>query len=324
LDSPLTILLYLVSKRIYNGSDNEMQIVYLLRTEDRAKAVPTLLAQFNLLGFKGKRIALKANYNSADPFPGSTHLETLAAIVKELKSAGAADIALAERSGMGLTSEVLAKMGVLKLSEQLGFTVVALDGTEEELWTRFSPSPGLHWENGFWVARICKKADKVVQTCCLKTHRFGGHFTLSLKNSIGLIARYGPKDGYNYMGALHSSPHQRLMIAEANLAYNPDIIVMDGIEAFVKGGPEDGDRVNPQVMLASQDRVAIDAVGVAILRHFGTTHEVSEGKIFEQQQIARAAELGLGVRSANDIKLVPLDAESKGFSDEIDAILAKG
>jgi len=301
-----------------------METVYVLKTGDRSKAVPTLLAQFNLSDFKGRKIALKANYNSADPFPGSTHLETLGAIVRELKNAGAVEIALAERSGMGLTGKVLSEMGVLKLSEQLGFTVVILDGTDEKLWTRFSPSPSLHWENGFWVAKTCTEADKVVQTCCLKTHRFGGHFTLSLKNSIGLIASYGPKDGYNYMGALHSSQHQRLMIAEVNLAYNPDIIVMDGIEAFVKGGPEDGDRVNPQVMLASQDRVAIDAVGVAILRHFGTTQEVSGGKIFEQQQIARAAELGIGVRSANDIKLVPLNAESKRFSDEIGEILAKG
>lgn len=307
-----------------NSSDNEMETVYVLKTEDRAKAVPTLIARFNLSDFKGRKIALKANYNSADPFPASTHLETLAAIVRELKGAGVAEITLAERSGMDSTSKVLSKIGVLKLSEQLGFTVVALDGTDEELWTRFSSSSSLHWENGFWVARVCREADKVVQTCCLKTHRLGGHFTLSLKNSIGLIARYGPKDGYNYMGALHSSPHQRLMIAEVNLAYSPDIIVMDGIEAFVKGGPEDGDRVNPQVMLASRDRVAIDAVGVAILRHFGTTQEVSEGKIFEQQQIARAAELCIGVRSANDIKLVPLNAESKMFSDEIGEILAEG
>jgi len=88
---------------------------------------------------------------------------------------------------------------------------------------------------------------------------------------------------------------------------------MDGVEAFVKGGPEGGDKVNPQVILASRDRVPIDAVGVAILRHLGATQEVREGKIFEQGQIARAAELGIGVRSANDIKLFPLNAESKRF-----------
>ncbi|MFC1991779.1 hypothetical protein ACFLVC_03550 [Chloroflexota bacterium] len=40
--------------------------------------------------------------------------------------------------------------------------------------------------------------------------------------------------------------------------------------------------------------MAIYTVGVAILRSLGITSEVSKGPIFEQDQIARAAELGLG------------------------------
>jgi len=300
-----------------------MEKVFVLKTEDRAKAVSRLLAQFDLSDFRGKRIALKANYNSADPFPASTHLDTLSAIVHELKNAGAVDITLAERSGMGATREVLSKLGILKLSEQQGFKVVVLDELGESEWRHFS-APNLHWKKGFWVAKIFQEADKVVQTCCLKTHRFGGHFTLSLKNSVGLVARYGPKEGYNYMGELHSSKHQRLMIAETNLAYKTDLIIMDGIEAFVKGGPEDGDRVSPNIMLATRDRVAIDAVGVAILRHFGATQEVSQGRIFAQEQIARAAELRIGVNSADQIELVPLDTESRKLVEEIDKILAAG
>lgn len=301
-----------------------MEKIFITKTNDRAKGIHKLLQQFDMKEFHAKKIALKANYNSADPFPASTHPDTLTAIVKELKNVGAFDITLAERSGMGLTRQVLSETGVSKLSEQLGFKVVDLDELDESRWMRFSPDPNLHWKQGFWVARVFKEADKVVQTCCLKTHRFGGHFTLSLKNSVGLIGRYGPKDGNNYMADLHSSRHQRLMIAEVNLAYETDIVIMDGIEAFVRGGPEDGDRVSPEVMLAGRDRVAIDAVGIAILRHFGTTPEVSEGKIFGQQQIARAAELGIGVHSASELELVPLDAESQKFADKIDKILAQG
>ena len=47
-------------------------------------------------------------------------------------------------------------------------------------------------------------------------------------------------------------------------------------------------------MIASTDRIALDAVGVATLRIYGTTGEVENGSIFEQEQIARAVELGLG------------------------------
>ena len=117
----------------------------------------------------------------------------------------------------------------------------------------------------------CLAADAVVQACCLKTHRYGGHFTLSLKNSVGLVGKQIPGEGYNYMNELHGSAHERHMIAEINTAYAPALIVMDGVEAFVEGGPATGKKVNANVVLASSDRVAIDAVGVALLRHFGTT-----------------------------------------------------
>jgi len=69
--------------------------------------------------------------------------------------------------------------------------------------------------------------------------------------------------------------------------------------------------------------VAIDAVGVAVLRLLGTTPEVSRGSIFEQDQIARAAELGLGVTSAKQIQLVTGDAESQTFAGEVRDILAR-
>jgi uncharacterized protein (DUF362 family) len=89
---------------------------------------------------------------------------------------------------------------------------------------------------------------------------------------------------------------------------------MDATKAFVRGGPESGDLVSPSVVLAGKDRVAVDAVGVAILRLFGTTPEVSEGRIFQQEQISRAVELGIGVHSVKEIQLIPLDVESEKFA----------
>jgi uncharacterized protein (DUF362 family) len=72
------------------------------------------------------------------------------------------------------------------------------------------------------------------------------------------------------------------------------------------------------------DRVAIDAVGVAILRHFGTTSQVSAGSIFEQEQIARAVELGLGVQKPEDIELITDDPESKAYAEAITEVLLSG
>jgi uncharacterized protein (DUF362 family) len=144
---------------------------------------------------------------------------------------------------------------------------------------------------------------------------------MSLKNSVGLVARRDPEGVYDYMAELHTSPFQRLMIAEINRFYNTDLVIMDATEAFVRGGPDRGDLVKPSLMLASQDRVAIDAVGVALLRSYGSTPEVMNGRIFELEQISRAVQLGVGVSSASAIELVPLDSESESITGSIRDIL---
>jgi uncharacterized protein (DUF362 family) len=138
---------------------------------------------------------------------------------------------------------------------------------------------------------------------------------------VGLAAKHVPGDAYNFMNELHGSADQRRMIAEINTAYSPDFVLMDGVEALVTGGPDVGHQVHPGVILASTNRVAIDAVGVAILRHFGTTPEVSQGVIFDQEQIARAVELGLGVSDPAQIELVTGDELSAAFAEIIRPIL---
>ena len=294
--------------------------VFLLKTSDRTIAVPALLKKLGLNDYSGKQVAIKANYNSADPFPASTHLETLRSIVESLKRAGASGITLAERSGIGDTERVLEEMGVLALSKELGFKAVVLDDVAKEGWVKFERGE-THWLRGFYLAKAFLETDKVVQTCCLKTHRFGGHFTLSLKNSVGLAAKKVPGGMYDYMWELHSSPFQRQMIAEINSHYKVDAVVMDGIKAFVSGGPENGKVVEPGLLIASCDRVAIDAVGVAILKLYGAKGKVGDAPVFEQDQLKRAVELGFGIQSPEEIQLSPLNDEAKKDADQIESVL---
>jgi uncharacterized protein (DUF362 family) len=293
--------------------------VALLRSDDRSSAVPALLG---MLGFdpgwlRQKQVVVKANFNSADPPPGSTHLDTLRALIQQLHAWGATGITLVERSGMGNTRSVLTSRGVFALANRLDFRVVVLDDLPAREWVRMS---GAHWARGFLFPRVVQNADVVVQTCCLKTHRFGGHFTLSLKNSVGLAAKYDPQSGYNYMSELHNSPHQREMIAEVNAAYRPAFVLLDGVTAFVNGGPDRGQTAHGGLLLAGRDRVALDAVGVAMLRHLGTTPEVSRGPIFGLAQIARAAALGLGAPNARTVAVVP--AADSG-SQQLAQVLAR-
>jgi uncharacterized protein (DUF362 family) len=126
---------------------------------------------------------------------------------------------------------------------------------------------------------------------------------------------------YDYMWELHGSPYQRLMIAEINNNYNLDFVLLDGIKAFITGGPDKGLLVEPNLLLASRDRVAIDAAGVAILKMYGAKGKVGEADVFEQDQLKRAAELGFGVKSADDIQLTPLNDESRVDAERIEHVL---
>lgn len=126
------------------------------------------------------------------------------------------------------------------------------------------------------------------------------------------------------MRELHRSPDMRRMIAEINLGYRPQLIVLDGIEAFVDGGPSTGTLKSANVFLGGTDRVAIDAAGVAILKELGSNDAIMGRKIFEQEQIQRAVELGLGVSGLDSIELLTPDAASREYARRIKSILDQG
>mgnify|MGYP001049645627 FL=1 len=145
---------------------------------------------------------------------------------------------------------------------------------------------------------------------------------MSLKLHVGVVPT--SRHGYDYMRELHSSPHQRKMIAEINEPFRPALIILDGIDAFVDGGPMTGKHVKGEVFLASTDRVAVDATGVAILKSLKSNESIMKPKIFEQEQIARAVELGLGISSPSEIEVISADKKSQGYRDRVMEILRNG
>ena len=309
----LTILLLLmISSSAFSAK------VYIIKTKDRADGIRQLVEAAGLPSLEAKKIIIKPNYNSKDPFPASTHMDTLKTVIKILKAATPESITIVERSGMGTTQDILENKGVMVLAASEEVEVVILDYLGNGEWTR-QGTKETHWRNGFMVPKVVLEADYIVNLPCLKTHRFGGDFSMALKNHVGTVAKwYG---NYNYMAELHSSPNQRKMIAEINKYVPSDLIILDGIKGFSTQGPDKGKLIKPGIMMLATDPVAIDAVGVAILRLYGTTDKVSQGKIFEQDQLKRAAELKIGVTSAKEIELVPVNKEVAALVARIKKIL---
>jgi uncharacterized protein (DUF362 family) len=288
--------------------------VYIIKTDDRVKGIKALLSKIKLPDLKNKKIILKPNFNSDDPFPATTHLDTLKTVIQSLKTASPESIAIMERSGMGDTEKVLTSRGVYDLAKKENIQVVNLDRLDKNDWVK-KGTKNTHWKKGYLIPKMLLEADFVVNLCCLKTHRFGGDFTLSLKNNVGLVAK--SEGFYNYMLELHTSPDQRLMIAEINKDIPCHLIILDGMLGFSEQGPEKGKLIKPGLILMSTDRVAIDAVGVAILRMFGAKGRVAKGKIFDQDQIKQASKLGIGARSENEIQIVPVNPEAKEIIKKI-------
>jgi uncharacterized protein (DUF362 family) len=85
-----------------------------------------------------------------------------------------------------------------------------------------------------------------------------------------------------------------------------------------------GKLVKAGVVIAGTDRVAIDAVGLAVLKHHGSNNAIMSKKIFDQDQMARAVELGIGIKSPSQIEIVTADAESGEYAGKLRAILAQG
>jgi uncharacterized protein (DUF362 family) len=294
--------------------------VAVLETGDRREGVKACLRALNVNPVKGKDVLVKPNFNTADPAPGSTHNDTLTGLIEELWAMGARSIRLGERS-YPMTQDVMEEKGVLPILEKLAVQVIDFDLLAQKDWVFVRPKES-HWSKGFRIARPILETECLVSTGCLKTHQFGGIFTLSLKLHVGVVPT--SRHGFDYMRELHSSPHQRRLIAEINGPFTPSLVVLDGVDAFVDGGPATGKRVKGNLFLAGTDRVAVDAAAVAMLKHLGSNERIMTLPIFKQEQIERAAELGLGASSPAEIDLLAADERSGPLRDRLAAVLALG
>ncbi|WP_255420845.1 DUF362 domain-containing protein [Methanosarcina sp. MSH10X1] len=146
----------------------------------------------------------------------------------------------------------------------------------------------------------------------IKTH-WTATFTMGLKSQISITA---DRDRRQLPHGKHRDVLFGNMIAESNLVYRPDFYISDATKCFVTGGPDLGTLKEPGIVMASQDVIANDTVGLALLKTLGTVPKIQEHSVWDQPQIRRAVELGLGVRGRDEITIKGSEVE------EIEEILA--
>ena len=230
----------------------------------------------------GDRVILKPNFNSPDPYPGSSDLEFLKVVVQILREAGA-KVVVGESSG-GIwrpTRKVMVKLDALRQLTDIGAEVIAFDDRAWD-WVRVRVDGDYLKE--VTVPRSVYEADKIVYVPCMKTHQIA-RFTLSLKLAVGFV----------HPGERRSMHMRNLerKIAEFNLALQPDLIIMDGRKAFVSGGPATGELVETGVIMASGDQVAIDVEALKILGSYKSKNRLLPNP-YDSPQIVTALRHRLG------------------------------
>jgi uncharacterized protein (DUF362 family) len=256
--------------------------------EDILKAV-NLIGGFQRVIEKDDEILLKPNFNSSNSPPASSDPEFVKALIELLYENGAAKVVLGESSMQLLsTARILERTGMVEKAREAGAEIVNFNG-EKFVKVRV----GGRYLRVASLPKVALQARKVVYSCCLKTH-FRAKFTMSLKLAFGFVKR-----------SERLKFHVRNLeqkIADLNLVLHPNLIVMDARKCFITGGPFSGELRNPDFILASGDRVAIDVEGIKIIERFEGSNLKDDP--WSYAQIRRASKLGLGVKSEQDYEVI--------------------
>lgn len=248
-----------------------------------------LIGGFSKVVERGNEILLKPNFNTGDAPPGSSDPDFVKAVIELLHEHGASKVILGESSMFSLsTRKVLEDTGMLQKAEAEGAEVVPLD---EGKWIKVNS--GVKYLRRVSLPERALESKKLVYVCCMKTHRFA-KFTLSLKLAVGFMK---PSERM----LLHARNLEE-KIADLNLIAHPDLIIMDGRKCFISGGPACGELRNPNVVLASGDRIAMDVEAIKIIQSFEGANLTDDP--WSYTQIRRAVELGIGVKSEQDYKTI--------------------
>ncbi|AKB17941.1 MULTISPECIES: DUF362 domain-containing protein [unclassified Methanosarcina] len=274
-----------------------MAIVGLSRNEDTLESVRIAVELAGGLKIKERAtVLIRPNANTADPAPGSTNPEVLRGVIREVKRYNPGKIIVAEKSMSSLnTEEVLKKLGLWQVAEAEGVDeILTFDHMKRE---HVEPRKAYSWPRGFDVPEFLSSIDYSIALPVIKTH-WTATFTMGLKSQISITADRDRRQLPHGQGmdVLFGN-----MIAESNLVYKPDFYISDATKCFVTNGPNIGTLREPGIVLASPDVIANDTVGLALLKTLGTVTKIQGNSVWDQPQIKKAVELGLGTRSKEEV-----------------------
>ncbi len=267
--------------------------------QEMVERAVSLIGGFEKLGIEGKTVLVKPNVVSGEKSPATTNPEVLAAVIKLLYKNGAKKVYAGDMSALRTisTRRNMERNGLLKAAVDAKAEVVIFEDFE---WYRV-PLPGARYIKEAYVTEWMFRPDVIVNLPVVKTHR-SASYSITLKNFIGCThLRQRPY--------LVNPSRWEELVAEFNVAYTPELNIVDATTSMIEGGPWQGTPERTNMVIASGDRVAADAAGLGLIKSFGKWEPVTSKPVWEQTQLKTAISLGIG-KPKDGIRLL------KGKGDE--------
>lgn len=217
------------------------------------KAV-TLLGGWEAFIKPGESILLKPNLlaKCSPDQACTTHPEVFYSVGKLLQEAGYTDLFYGDSPGNHLigVAQTADGCGILEKAEQLGIQIADFEhGTKVDF-------PQGHKAKEFVICDGVQDKDAIINLCKMKTHQLE-RVTGAVKNIFGCVY------GFN-KGASHAIyPNAEVfaqMLGDLNCLVKPRLHIMDGVLAMEGNGPQSGEPTYMNVILVSEDPVALDTV----------------------------------------------------------------
>ena len=187
----------------------------------------------------------------------TTHPAVFAAVCRALTEAGYRHLSYGDSPGNPTTTPDKAAegSGIAEVAEQFG--VAKADFSSGSV----VPFPEGHTAKSFYLCRGVQAADAMINLCKMKTHALE-RITGAVKNLYGCVTGVNKAAGH---AAYPNSDVFADMLVDLNRCVAPRLHIMDGVSAMEGNGPTSGTPTPMNVLLFSEDPVALDAVFCALI-----------------------------------------------------------
>ena len=258
-----------------------MSTVYFSQNGNREHFVDQIFEIFAASLQKVKKVFVKPNIVSYEPYPTTTHPEVLEAVLKRLSGCEVV-VGDAPAIDAGRSNKILKKSPLTEVCERYSIKLVNL--YSEKMKTIQSSR-----DYKVTVSVLPFGCDFVISLPVLKVHGMVG-LSGALKNQFGYLSRQDRLLMHCKVKSIYKG------IAEVNAAVPTNLFIMDAVETMIKAQEcrHGGCPAKLNTMIAGTDPISLDLFGLRLLKSLEPKFEHKKNQTLKY--IEYASTFGLGIK----------------------------